>query len=164
MSFSLYVMVSVPEAKIENVFDSPVILGVFDSKEAAQNAWKARTPDFRDIKAKTLHKYVETFATERNDLPQDIYLWATYYVYGFSEEEKPEFVFMPYNAGFYETYEDYLAQKARVMERKPISQKDFCEKSGFVFYASNEDIAEKIEINRLVRIPVEITEKTDRTF
>ena len=48
---SLYVMVSIPEAKIENVFESPIILGVFDSKEAAQNAWKARTSEFKDIKA-----------------------------------------------------------------------------------------------------------------
>lgn len=69
MSFGLYVMVSVPEAKIENVFHAPVILGVFDSKEAAQNAWKVRTPDFRDMKAKTLHKNVENFATESNELP-----------------------------------------------------------------------------------------------
>lgn len=70
---------------------------------------------------------------------------------------------MPYDAGFYETYEDYLAKKARVMERNPISCKEFREKNGFVFYASNEDIVEKIEINRLVRIPVEITEKTARS-
>lgn len=159
MSFSLYVMVSVPEARIENVFDSPVILGVFESKEAAQAAWKARSPEFRDIKAKTVYKYVETFATERSDLPEFIYLWATYQVYGFSEEEKPEFVFMPYAAGFFETYEDYVAKKAWVMERNPISHRELCEKSGFVFYASNEDIVERIEINRLVRIPVEITEK-----
>lgn len=154
----LYIMVSIPEAKKENVFDAPVILGVFDFKEAAQNAWKARSPEFRDIKAKTVHKYCEAFTTERTELPQFIYLWATYHVYGFSEDEAPQFDFIPYNAGFYETYEEYLSKKAWVMERDPISYKEFCEKSGFIFYASNEDIIEKIEVNRLVRIPVALQE------
>jgi len=152
-------MVSIPEVKIENVYDSPVILGVFDSKEAAQNAWKSRSSEFRDIKAKTVHKYCEAFVTERMELPQFIYLWATYQVYGFSEDEKPEFIFIPYDAGYYETYEDYLAKKARVIACNPISCREFCEKNGFIFYASNEDIVEKIEINRLVRIPVKITER-----
>ena len=134
-------------------------MGVFDSKETAQKAWKARTPDFNDIKAKTVHKYVETFITERADMPQFIYLWATYYVDCFSEGEKPNFVFYPYNAGYYETYDEYLEKKNWVMDQNPISHKRFCEKSGFIFYAANEDIIEKIEINRLVRIPVKITEK-----
>ena len=159
MSHALYVMVSVPEAKIENVFKSPIILGVFDSKETAQNAWKTRTSDFKDIKAKTVHKYYETFSSERLELPKYIYFWATYYVYGFSEDEAPEFVFMPYANGYYETYEEYSAKKAWVKEQNPISQKAFCEDSGFVFYASNEDIIEKIELNHLMRIPVQLTEK-----
>ena len=159
MSHALYVMVSVPEAKIENVFESPIILVVFDSKEAAQNAWKSRTLEFKDIKAKTVHKYYETFSSEHLELPQHIYLWATYYVYGFSEDETPEFVFMPYANGYYETYDEYLAKKTWVKEQNPISQKSFCEDSGFVFYASNEDIIEKIELNRLVRIPVKLTDK-----
>jgi len=156
---SLYVMVSIPEAKIENVFESPIILGVFDSKEAAQNAWKTRTPEFKDIKAKTVHKYCETFSSEQLELPQHIYLWATYYVYGFSEDEAPEFVFMPYANGYYETYDEYLTKKAWVKEQNPISEKEFCEDNGFVFYASNEDIIEKTEINRLVRIPVSINKE-----
>ena len=159
MLHALYVMVSIPEAKIENVFDSPIILGVFDSKETAQNAWKARTLDFKDIKTKTVHKYYETFSTERADLPQYIYLSATYYVYGFSEDETPEFVFMPYANGYYETYDEYLEKKAWVKEQHPTSWKTFCEESEFVFYASNEDIIEKFEINRLVKIPVQLTEK-----
>lgn len=158
----LYVMVSIPEAKVENVFDSPIILGVFDSKETAQNAWKARTPEFRDIKAKTVHKYVEMFLSDRTDLPQYIYLWATYYVYGFSEGEKPNFIFFPYNAGYYETYEEYLEKKNWVMSHNPISHKQSCDNCGWIFYASNEDIIEKIEINRLVRIPVKLTEKTSK--
>ena len=49
MSFNLYVMVSIPEAKRENVYTPPIILGVFDSKESAKNAWKARTPEFKQI-------------------------------------------------------------------------------------------------------------------
>ena len=156
---SLYVMVSIPEAKIENVFESPIILGVFDSKETAMSAWNARTPEFKDIKAKNVHKYCETFSSERLELPQHIYLWATYYVYGFSEDEAPEFVFTPYANGYYETYDEYLTKKAWVKEQNPISQKEFCEDSGFVFYASNEDIIEKTEINRLVRIPVSINKE-----
>ena len=159
MLHTLYVMVSLPEAKLENVFESPMILGVFDSKENAQNAWKTRTSDFKDIKAKTVHKYYETFSTEREDLPQYIYLWATYYVYGFSEDETPEFVFMPYANGYFETYDEYSAKKAWVKEQNPISQKAFCEDSGFAFYASNEDIIEKFEINRLVKIPVQLVDK-----
>ena len=107
----------------------------------------------------TLDKYYETFSSEQLELPQHIYLWATYYVYGFSEDETPEFVFMPYANGYYETYDEYLAKKTWVKEQNPISQKSFCEDSGFVFYASNEDIIEKIELNRLVRIPVKLTDK-----
>ncbi len=159
MLHALYVMVSIPEAKIENVFETPIILGVFDSKEAAQNAWKARPSDFKDIKAKTVHKYYETFSTERADLPQFIYMWATYLVYGYSSDEEPQFDFFPYAGGYYETYDDYLEKKAYVKAQNPISWKTVCEKSDFVFYASNEDIIEKIEINRLVRIPVQLTEK-----
>ena len=159
MSQSMYVMVSVPEAKPENVYASPIILGVFDSKEGAQAAWKARGPEFRDIKAKTVHKYVETFLSEGTELPQFLWLWATYYVYGCAKEQTPRFVFFPYNAGFFETYEDCCRERNRVWEMNPISQKQFCETSGFVFYASNEDIVEKMEVNRLVRIPVMLTEK-----
>lgn len=161
MSHALYVMVSIPEAKIENVFNSPIILGVFDSKETAQNAWKARGPEFKDIKAKTVHTYYETFSTEREDLPEEIYLWATYQVYSYSEGEKPEFDFHPYACGYYETYDEYLAKKTWVKEQNPLSWKTICEESDFIFYASNEDIIEKVEINRLVRIPVQLTEKND---
>lgn len=159
MLYSLYVMVSIPEAKIENVLNTPVILGIFDSKETAQQAWKSRTSEFRGIKAKTVHKYCETFITERTELPQYLYLWANYHVYGFSENERPEFVFLPYDAGYFETYEDYLAKKAWVMGHNPISHREFCDRNGFVFYASNEDIIEKIALNRLVNIPVTLTEK-----
>ncbi len=159
MSRDLYVMVSIPEEKIENVYESPIILGVFDSKESAQNAWKSRVPEFKDIKAKTVHKYYEIFSTEREDLPQYIYLWATYKVYSYSEGEKPNFDFCPYACGYYETYDEYLKKKACVKEQNPISWKEFCEDSEFIFYASNEDIIEKIEINRLVRIPVQLAEK-----
>ena len=42
---------------------------------------------------------------------------------------------------------------------KPILQKEFCADTGFVFYASNEDIIEKFEINHLVKIPVQLTDK-----
>ena len=116
MSRPLYVMVSIPEAKVENVFETPIILGVFDSKETAQNAWKARSSEFKDIKAKTIHKY-------------------------------------------YETYDEYLQKKTWLEEQKPIGARSFYEKQGWVFYASNEDIIEKIEINRLVRIPVQLAEE-----
>lgn len=159
MLHALYVMVSIPEAKTENVFESPIILGVFDSKEAAQNAWKTRTPDFKDIKAKTVHKYCETFSAERADLPRFIYLWASYCVYSYSSDEKPQFDFCPYAGGYYETYEDYLEKKTFVKAQNTLSWKEVCDESDFVFYASNEDIIEKFEINRLVRIPVQLTEK-----
>jgi len=161
MLYSLYTMVSVPEAKMENVLVSPILLGVFDSRETAQKVWKARPAEFKDIKAKTVHTYVETFVWEQEELPPEIYLWANYTVYGFAPDEKPEFVFTPYSAGYFETYYAYLKRKAELKALNPIPWKTVCRNSDFVFYASNEDIAEKVEINRLVRIPVELTEKSE---
>ncbi len=159
MLYSLYTMVSIPEAKTENAFESPVILGVFDSKEAAKNAWKKRGAEFKDIKSKTVHTYSETFSTGRDSLPQFIYMWATYTVYAFSEFDDPEFNFTPYASGYFETQDEYLEKKKWVKEQNPTPWKEVCEKSDFKFYASNEDISEKVEINRLVRIPVALTEK-----
>lgn len=158
MSFNLYVMVSIPEANIDNVFSSPIILGVFDSKETAQEAWKNRGNQFKNIKAKTVHKYCEVFPTDSTHLPSYIYLWATYYVYGSTPQDVPEFVFMPYANGFFDNYEKYVQKNNFVKAHNPISQKEFCEESDFVFYASNEDIIEKFEINKLVRVPVKLTE------
>lgn len=159
--FSLYVMVSIPEAKIENIFAPPIILGVFDSKESAKNAWKQRSKEFRDIRAKTVHTYYETFATNRTELPSDLYLWALYHVYKLIGREVPEFVFHPYGNGYFETYDECLSRIEEVKQLNPRSWKDIRDSCGFTFYASNEWIVEKIELNRLVRIPVQITEKTD---
>ena len=54
---AMYVMVSVPENKEENIYESPIILGCFKTKDDAKAAWKARTPAFKSIKAKTVHVY-----------------------------------------------------------------------------------------------------------
>lgn len=158
MSFKLYVMVSIPEAKFENVFTPPIILGVFDSKESAQNAWKQRTADFKNIKSKTVHTYYEVLSTERPALPSSVYLWATYTAYGFSREESPNLDFTPLANGFFETYKDYQIKKERLNQQNHITWRKFCEESGFVFYASNENIVEEFKINRLVKVPIELTD------
>ena len=159
MSIKLYVMVSIPEANLKNIFTPPIILGVFDSKENAQNAWKKRTADFKDIKAKTIHTYYEMLSTEQLELPESVYLWATYKAYAFSEEDAPNLYFIPFYNGFFETYEDYQRQKEWLKQQNPIPFKEVCEKCGFIFYASNEDIIEKFEINRLVRVSVKLTDR-----
>lgn len=158
MTFDLYVMMSVPEAKLENVYAQPIILGVFDSKERAQNAWKQRSADFKDIKTKTVHTYYEVMPTEQDALPGRVYLWASYQAYAFSEDEKPELVFTPYANGFFASIEDYKAKKAWLQAQNPMPWRTFCEESGFIFYASNENITGEFEINRLVRVPVELTD------
>lgn len=157
MPFALYVMVSIPEAKMENVYTQPIMLGVFDSKESAQKAWKQRPAEFKDIKSKTVHTYCETMSTEQDALPEKVYLWANYQAYAFSEDEKPELEFTPYASGFFETYEAYAAKKAWLQAQKPIPWRTVCEESGFVFYASNADIVGEFELGRLVKAPVELT-------
>ena len=161
MQFRLYVMVSVPEAKPENVYASPIILGVFDSKESAKDAWKKRPAEFKDIKSKTVHTYFEVLSSDRETLPDHVYLWASYTAYSFSEDEAPNLDFTPFSDGFYETYEDYQRKYTQVKQQKPISWRNFCEISDFIFHASNENILEKLEINKLARIPVVLTDSND---
>ncbi len=163
MSFVLYVMVSIPEAKTENVYTQPIILGVFDSKESAQTAWKQRPAEFKDIKAKTVHTYCETLSTEQAVLPSKVYLWANYQAYAFSEDEKPELEFTPYASGFFASMEECEAKKAWLRAQNPIPWRSVCEESGFVFYASNANITEEFEVNRLVRVPVELTDLKKET-
>ena len=156
MSFPLYVMVSIPAAKLENVHTQPIILGVFDSQGSAQKAWKQRPKEFKDIKTKTVHTYVETLLTEKDTLPQKVYLWANYQVYAFSEYDPPEMEFTPYACGFFETYDAYAAKKAWLQAQTPIPWRTVCEESGFVFFASNADVVGEFEINRLARVNVEL--------
>lgn len=158
MLFALYVMVSIPEAKIENVFTPPIILGVFDSRESAKNAWKQRGAEFKNIKAKTLHTYYETLETESETLPDSVYLWATYQTYHLTLEEKPVLAFTPYHQGFMDSYEKYEKQKEWLDSMPTKPWREICESSGFTFYASNDNIIEKFEMNKLVKVQIEFDE------
>lgn len=161
MSFNLYVMVSIPEAKQENVYTSPIILGVFDSKESAQAAWKARSAEFKPIKAKTLHTYYEVLSTEADTIPESVYVWAAYHVYAYFEGDDPQLEFTPYNCGFFETFEQYQAKKDWLDSQPTHTWREICKDSDFVFYAANENIIEKCPLNRLVQIPVGLTDRND---
>ena len=158
MSFNLYVMVSIPEAKRENVYTSPIILGVFDSKESAKDAWKQRTPDFKHIRAKTVHTYYEVLLTEATALPHSVYLWAAYQVFAYSAEDKPTMEFVPMDCGFFESYEQYQVRRDWLDSQPTNTWREICESSDFVFYASNENIIERFELNRLVQVPVALTD------
>ena len=67
---AMYVMVSIPEANTENIFKPPIVLGVFKSKEDARTAWKARTSEYKSVKAKTVHIYYFDFQTDVPEIPK----------------------------------------------------------------------------------------------
>ena len=165
MSFNLYVMISIPESKIENVHIPPILLGVFDSRESAKAAWKARPDEYRDIRAKTVHVYYEVFPTERTELPSHVYMWGRYVVHGYWNADDPiQFSFIPAYNGFFETYEDYLKWRGWLEKEHGYTDpnpREFWTSSGCPYYASNNNIVERFEINRLTRIPVQLTDIND---
>ena len=165
MSFNLYVMISIPESKIENVHIPPILLGVFDSRESAKAAWKARPDEYRDIRAKTVHVYYEVFPTERAELPSHVYMWGSYSVYRLGNTDGPiDFCFIPAYNGFFETYEDYLKWRGWLEKEHGYTDpnaREFYASWDWPFYASNNNIIERFEINRLTRIPVQLTDIND---
>lgn len=161
MSFNLYMMVSIPEEKREHAYDTPYILGVFDSKEKAKAAWKARTPEFKHIKAKTVHIYYEVLSTEAETLPESVYVWAYYRVHSYSILDDIHMSLIPYTNGFFETYEQYKAKRDWLDSMHGTKTREFCESVGYTFYAANDNIIEKCPLNRLVQIPVELTDRND---
>lgn len=163
MSFKLYVMVSIPEPKIENVYASPLILGVYDSKESARTAWKNRPADFKDIRAKSVHIYSEIMATELEVLPKDVWLTARYIVFQFSKDDKLQMVFYPKWDGYYASLEDYKKRMDWYLEQgidlsKALTERELCKSMQWIFYSSNENYMEQFELNKLVRVVVPLTD------
>lgn len=88
---AMYVMVSIPEANINNIYKEPILLGCFKSKEDARTAWKSRTSEYKSIKAKTIHIYYFNLQTDVPEIPETVFFCGTYRVTEYSE--KLHFVF-----------------------------------------------------------------------
>lgn len=153
---AMYVMVSIPEAKAENIYKSPVVLGVYKTKEDAKIAWKARTAEYKSIKAKTIHIYYFTLQTDVPEIADTIFFSGTYRVSEYGGEL--HFVFLPGDS--YPDIESYYNVLAWVNQFHPISFRNFCEKSNGweTFYASNELFCIPCPVNKLVIIPVPFTD------
>ena len=156
MNRSMYMMVSVPACSLETVYKPPIILGVFESKELAREAWKARPKEYRDIKAKTVHTYVETMITEGDEVPEKIWLWALYY----AEQSHGGYLAVScylYDCGFMPSYEAFERQYAHLKSMNPISRQKLCEDLGYKLYAENPHIIAEFETNKLSRYTVPLT-------
>lgn len=156
MNRSMYMMVSIPACSLETVYEPPIILGVFETKELAREAWKARPKEYRDIKAKTVHTYVETMICEGDEVPENIWLWALYYV----EESPGGHLFIscyPYNCGFLPSYEAFEQEYTNLKSKKPIMRQEFCQRWGYRLYAENPHIIAQFEPNKLTRYTVPLT-------
>ncbi|MBQ2667005.1 MAG: hypothetical protein IJF56_00070 [Clostridia bacterium] len=153
---AMYVMVSVPENKEENIYESPIILGCFKTKDDAKAAWKARTPAFKSIKAKTVHVYYFALQTDVQEIPEIVFLCGSYTVTEYNEAL--HFDFVP-NDG-YPDIESHYNVLDWVNSLHPLSCRDFCGKSNGwqTFYASNEMFCIECPVNRLVNIPVPLTD------
>lgn len=149
---AMYVMVSVPENKVENIYESPIILGCYKTKDDAKAAWKARTPGFKSIKAKTVHVYYFDLQSDVQEIPEKVFFCGSYKVTEYSEEL--HFDFIP-NDG-YPDIESHNNVLEWVNSLHPLSCRDFCEQSNGwqTFYASNEMFCIECPVNRLVNIPV----------
>ena len=153
----MYVMVSIPEANIENIYKSPIVLGCFKSKEDARAAWKARTSEYKSIKAKTVHVYYFNLQTDTPEIPETVFFCGTYRVTEYSGKLK--FVFLPQDS--YPDIESYNNVMKWVENLRPLSIRECCERSeGWqVFYASNESFCMKCPVNKLVMISVLLTQR-----
>lgn len=147
----LYVMVSLPPNDIAQAFNNPIILGVFDSKEKAHEAWKNRSVEYKDIKAKSVRVYCEFMNTELPAIPQYVWLRAYYKVYQFSDGEPTQVYFAPGWNGFYEKNEDIAPVEGK-------SMRETCAACGWNFFCSNEQIIVRFELNKLTRHVVELTD------
>ena len=148
----LYIMVSVPEAKEENIWIEPIVLGVFETKELAREAWKSRTYDYKDIRAKTIHIYYEKMQTTRDKAPEVLYAKMIYYVEQFGKDKPLRFEFMPYWDGFYEHEEE-------INYSYESTHSDICKELGWIYHCGNQLFVTKLELNKLTRIPIPLYDK-----
>ena len=153
----MYVMVSVPEIKEDNIYQSPVILGCFKTKEDAKAAWKARTPNYKSIKAKTVHIYYFNLQTDVQEIPENVFFVGSYEVSKYGGEL--HFWFTPSDSyadieSYYNVCEWLNAQPTRLTFR------EFCEKSNGweTFYASNQLFCIECPVGKLVNISVPLTD------
>ena len=153
---SMYLMVSIPACSLETIYEPPVILGVFESRELAKEAWKARPKEYRDIKAKTVHTYVETMETEEESLPKKIWLWALYRAKQLWDGHVSVSCY-PYNNGFLPSYECFERGYAELMKMKPLPYREYCRTSGIKLFAENPHIIAEFEPNKLSRYTVPLT-------
>lgn len=153
---AMYVMVFVPENKEENIYESPIILGCFETKDDAKTAWKSRTPEYKSIKAKTVHIYYFDLQTDVPEIPETVFFCGTYHVSEY--DEVLHFDFLPDNG--YSDIESYNNALEYVNSLHPLSFRDFCEKSNGweTFYVSNELFCIECPVNRLVSIAVPLTD------
>lgn len=153
---AMYVMVSIPEANLENIYQSPIILGCFKSKEEAKAAWKARTSDYKSIRAKTVHVYYFNLQTDVPEIPETVFFCGTYSVSEYGG--KLHFDLIPLDS--YSNIESYNNVMEWVETLHPISFRECCERSdGFqTFYASNESFCIKSPVNKLVMISIPFTD------
>jgi len=153
---AMYVMVSVPEAKEENIYVSPIILGCFKTKDDARAAWKARTPEYKSIKAKTVHVYYFDLQTDVPEIPETVFFCGNYSVTEYGE--KLDFSFVPVEG--YPDIESYYNELEWVDSLPTISKREFCERSDgwATFYASNSLFCVECPVNRLVNIPLPFTD------
>jgi hypothetical protein len=148
----MYVMVSIPEAKEENIYQSPTILGCFKTNEDAKSAWKARTPDYKSIKAKTVHVYYFNLQTDVQEIPENIFFSGSYEVSEYGEEL--HFDFTPSDS--YPDIESYHNVMEWLATQSTLSLRERCEKSNGwqTFYASNELFCIECPVGKLVNISV----------
>lgn len=153
---AMYVMVSIPENKRDNVYASPIILGCFKTKDDAKLAWKSRTPEYKSIKAKTVHIYYFNLQTDVPEIPETVFFCGTYQVSEYSGTL--HFVFTPSDS--YSDIESYYNVLEWVNSQHPTSFRDSCERSNGwqTFYVSNELFCIECPVNRLVSIAVPLTD------
>ena len=142
---AMYVMVSIPEANTENIFKPPTVLGVFKSKEDARTAWKARTSEYKSVKAKTVHIYYFDFQTDVPEIPKTVYFCGMYRVTKYAE--KLHFSFVPQDG--YADIESYNNVVEWIESKHSLSTRKWCECShGWaVFYASNDSFCINCPVN-----------------
>ena len=154
------VMVSVPEVKEDNIYQSPIVLGCFKTKEDAKAAWKARTPDYKSIKAKTVHIYYFNLQTDVQEIPEKVFFRGSYTV---SERGgELHFAFIPSNS--YVDLKSYYNVCEWLNKQPAISFREFCENSNGweTFYASNELFYIECSVGKLVNISIPLTDVASR--
>ena len=147
---AMYVMVSVPEAIPENVRKEPVVLGAYLTKEDAKAAWKARSPEYKTIKARTVHVYGATLQTNASEIPETVYLTAVYNTANMGDTL--DFSFYP--GDLYPDMASVIHFREWRSTQETIPFRELCADCGWTYYASNEDICVACPVNRLMMAAV----------